>query len=138
MGLNLPIVTQTFGASEDLSWLGSEHGTSTADSITLRAADFVASFPTGIVPSGVVLGRVTASGLVVPYLAANSDGSQVAIGHLFTTVDLTNGNLIPIAANWANVSAALLWHGEVIVSKLPANHGLDNAAKAALAQIHYV
>lgn len=138
MGMQLGIVTQTLGAVEDQSWLGSAHGTSEADPITLSAAAFAASFPTGFVPSGVVLGKVTATGLYVPYLEGNADGSQTPVGHLFTSVDLTNGGLLPASANWANASAALLWHGEVIVAKLPANHGHTAAVTTALVRINYV
>jgi hypothetical protein len=134
MGLNLPIKTETFSATEDQSWLGSAHGTNEADPITLDADAFLASFPTGVVPSGVVLGRVTATGLYRPYVDGNVDGTEVARGHLFTTVDLGGTT----AAAVDKVGAALYWHGEVVEAKLPTNHGLNAAAKADLPQIRYV
>lgn len=138
MGMQLGLVTQTFTASEDQSWLGSAHGTNAADPITLNAASFVSAFPTGIIPSGVVLGKITATGRYAPYIDGNSDGTQTAVGHLLTTVDLTNGGLLPASANWANASAALFSHGQVVEAKLPTGHGLDAAGKVDLKLIQYV
>lgn len=134
MGLNLPLKTETFSPSEDHKWLGSAHGTKEADSITLDADAFLATWPSGIVPSGVVLGRVTATGLYRPYSNAAVDGTEVARGHLFTTTDL--GGTTAGAVD--KVGAALYWHGEVVEANLPASHGLDAAAKTDLNQIRYV
>lgn len=134
MGSNLAIVTEAFTAGENHTWLGSAHGTNTGDSITLDADSFLTTFPTGIVPSGVVLGKVTATGLYRQYVNANADGTEVAAGHLLTTTDLGGTT----AAQTDKVTAALMWHGEVIEAKLPTNHGLDAAAKADLPQIRYV
>lgn len=128
MGLNLAIRTQAFAAGEKQDWLGSSHGTQNADSITLDATLCIAIFATGIIPSGVVLGKVTATGRYAPYLTGSSDGSQVPLGHLFTTVDLTAG----ATQTAANTPAALFWHGEVIQANLPTNHGLDSGAITAL------
>ncbi len=134
MGLNLPIRTEVFSASEDQRWLGSAHGTNSADPITLDGDAFLATFPTGVVPSGVVLGKITATGLYRPYIDGNVDGTNVAAGHLFTTTDLGGTT----AAAVDKVGAALYWHGEVVEASLPANHGLNAAAKVDLPQIRYV
>lgn len=144
MGMLLGIKTETFTPAENQSWLGSAHGTQEMDSVTLDGDRFLAAFPTGIVPSGVVLARDLTSGLGVPYNPAyDSDtvaagvqpnGADVAIGHLFTTTDLGGTT----AATVGNTPASLYWHGEVVESKLPAGHGLDAAAKTKLAQIRYV
>ncbi len=138
MALNLSIVTQTFGANEDMTWLGSAHGTTMMDPVTLLASAFVASFPTGVVPSGVVLGKVTATGKYVPYLVGNGDGSQTPVGHLGGTVDFSQGSSNLASAAWTDVSAPLFFHGEVIVSKLPTNHGHTAAVTTALPLIKYV
>lgn len=134
--MRLNIGTEVFSANEDQSWLGSAHGTNEADSITLNGDLFLTLFPTGIVPSGVVLGKITATGLYVPYTDAgtNGVGSDVALGHLFTTVDLGGTT----AATVDRVAAAIFWHGEVVESKLPTGHGLTAAAKVDLNQIRYV
>lgn len=138
MGMNLTIVSQSFGASEDQSWLGSAHGTNMADPITLKASSFSATWPGGVVPSGVVLGKITASGLYAPYASGNVDGTQAPLGHLFTTVDFTQGTVNLPSASWTDTAAALYYHGSVIVSKLPANHGHTAAVTTALPLIKYV
>jgi hypothetical protein len=132
--MRLDIQTETFSASEDQSWLGSAHGTNECDSITLDGDAFLATWPDGIIPSGVVLGRVTATGLYQPYDDGVATGIEVARGHLFTTIDLGGTT----AGTVGNTPAALFWHGEVVEANLPADHGLDAAAKADLGQIRYV
>lgn len=138
MGMNLAIVTQTFGATEDQSWLGSSHGTNLGDPITLNAASFASAFPTGVVPSGVVLGKITATGLYAPYAAGNADGTQTPLGHLLTTHDFSQGIINLAAASWTNSSAPLFYHGEVIIAKLPAASGYVAAVATALPLIKYV
>lgn len=136
MGVNLPLVTQTFTAPEDQRWLGSAHGTNTADTVTLDADTFLTTFPTGIVPSGVTLGKVTASGKYRQYNNANADGTEVMAGHLLTTVDL-GGTTAATVTN--DIPAALYWHGEVVQAKLPTGHGLDAAGIVDMAgRIRYV
>ncbi|MGI8425445.1 MAG: head decoration protein [Actinomycetota bacterium] len=135
MGFNLTTSEKGY-LNENQSWLGKAHGTEECDSITLDADKFLAAFPTGIVPSGVLLGKITASGLYAPYTDAETHGAGtgVARGHLFTTVDLKGTT----AAAARDTVAALFWHGQVIEAKLPTGHGLDAAAKADLTQIRYV
>jgi hypothetical protein len=135
MGVNLVLTTQTFAPAEDQRWLGSAHGTIECDTITLDTDDLLTDFPTGIVPSGVVLGKVTATGLHRKYDDAAVDGTAVAVGHLFQTVDL-GGTTAGTTTD--KIPAALFWHGEVVEAKLPAGHGLDAAAKVDLARIRYV
>lgn len=123
--MKLPIQTEVFSASEDQSWLGSAHGTNEAESVTLDGDAFLTTWEDGIVPSGVVIAS-DGAGLFVPAL----DESAVApFYHLFTTTDIgtTAG---------AKVSAAGLWHGQVIVAKLPDDHGLN--ADTVVGQVNYV
>lgn len=133
MGFNLATTEKSY-SNENQSWLGKAHGTDECDSITLKGSAFVTAFPTGIVPSGVVLGRITATGLYAPYSDAAVDGTQVARGHLFTTTDLKGTT----SGTAKDMTAPLFWHGEVIEAKLPTGHGLDAAAKVDLNQIRYV
>lgn len=129
--MDLTVRDEVF-ASENRAWLGSQHGTESNRSITINAALFTAAthYPDGFIPSGVVLGRVTASGLYGPYDPAALDGRETAAGHLF--------NSTPVRAGATNIGAPLLDHGAVVESKLPAGHGLDAAAKTDLAgQIRY-
>lgn len=127
--MDLRIRSEQFTPSEDQSWLGSAHGTNEADTITLDGA-LLGDFEDGFVPSGIVLGRVTSTGLYGPYDPGAEDGRETARGHLFTTKGLNEGQ--------TRVPAALLWHGQVIVDRLPENHGLDTDAADALRQIDYV
>lgn len=121
----------TYASPEDQSWLGSAHGTNMANPITLDGDTFLATFTTGIVPSGVALGKVTATGLYVPYTDAGTHGagSDTMVGHLFTTLDLGGTT----AATVDKVAGAIFMHGEIIEAKLPTGHGLTAAGKADVA-----
>lgn len=126
--MDLTPTTTTYG-TDSKRWLGAEHGTNECESITLDPALMLAAFADGEIPSGVVLGRVTATGRYGPYSDAAGDGRQTARGHLFDTVKVTTGH---------NTGAALYWHGRVITAFLPTGHGLDAAAQVELAHIRYV
>lgn len=135
MGFDLSVETTTY-TGEDQSWLGSAHGTNNAWTGTLDASTFLATFTDGVVPSGVVLGRLTASpGKLVPYTdaATNGAGSDTAVGHLFTTTDLKGTT----AAAAKDTVVAVIDHGRVIEANLPTGHGLTAAAKADLTHIRY-
>lgn len=60
-----------------------------------------------------------------------SDGREVPVGFLAWSVKYDRNST-------GDISAALLWRGEVIVSKLPTNHGLDAAAQAALTKFRFI
>lgn len=116
---------------EDRSWLGSDHGTTATRSITLDPALFTKNthYPNGFIPSGTLLGEVTARpGVFGPYSNAASDGRQTAVGFLWNTTPVRDGQT-------TTVGAPLFEHGAVRVSKLPANSGLDTPARAELTHI---
>jgi len=129
MTMKLAIQREAYGSPENHKWLGSSHGADTWESLTLSAAAFAATFPTGVVPSGVVIRKVLATGLYVPY-AAGGIGERTF--HLATTVDLGVG------AAASDTPAAGMWHGQVVVAKLPTNHGLVAAAATAMKLVDYV
>lgn len=88
-------------------------------------------YPKGFIPSGIVLGRVTTGGRLGPYGNGLSDGRETAVGFLY--------NAIQVPANLATRMAvavvdcfAVIW-----VPRLPANHGLDTAARADLSLIKF-
>lgn len=112
---------------ENRAWLGSRDGTEFTETITLDTSAFTAGthYPNGYVASGTVLGKITATGLYGPYDNAASDGRQVADGFLF--------NSTPMRSGGPDVGAPLQWRGVIREAKLPANHGLDSAAKTDLA-----
>lgn len=121
MGVNIQIEAEEVFTNEDRSWLGARKGTDTCRSITLNSSLFLAAHTSakGAVPSGTVLGKVTATGLYGPYDPDGSDGREVAAGLLFSTTDLgAEGGVAD-----APVGAALLWEGIVKQSKLPAFTG---------------
>lgn len=114
--------------SEDRSWLASLHGTDDCQGATLDG-DLFGDFDDGIVPSGVVLGRVDASGLYGPYDDAAVDGREVARGHLFTTLSGVEAG--------RTVTGAILYRGRVFRNRLPTGAGLDAAGEADLDLIRY-
>lgn len=121
--MNIAPVTEAF-QNEDQSWLGSAHGTNAAPSITLDWSAFTAGthFPNGYFPSGLALGKITATGLYAPYVDANVDGTGVLAGFLLCSVDAPSTNI--------DVQGALLEHGRVIVAKLPIPSSVDANGKA--------
>lgn len=123
--------------------------------VTLDISKFTSGthYPNGYIPSGTVIGKVTASGLFGPYDAAASDGRQNAYG-------LTYGDARAIRQNGATavkVGTGAVVTGVVSVAKLPfptgsgttgSADGTSNtgtvtaansltAAKAALGQIRW-
>lgn len=126
--MNLTPVTEAWG-NEDLSWLGSAHGLEMADSVTLDRALLNAAWVTdGVVPAGVIVGLVTATGRYGPYDNAAVDGRAVAAGLLIG----------PVATGGAgNPVGAIISHGQVITAKLPATSGYDAAAEADLPLVQF-
>ena len=124
--MDITVRSEAFGV-EDRSWLGSAHGTEATRTITLDVSAFTAGthYPNGYIPSGTVLGRITATGLYGPYSNGGGGGLGDAAGFLFNSVNVTEGG--------PDVGAPLLEHGMVIEDKLPENSGLDANAVTDLA-----
>ena len=78
--MNLSPVTETF-YQDNQTWLGSAHGTDSARSITLDTSAFTEGthYPNGYFPSGLPLGKITASGKYGPYSASPSEVQTVTI-----------------------------------------------------------
>lgn len=114
--------TTTYG-TDDQSWLGSAHGTTATDTITLDVSlfDEATHYPDGWINSCVGLGKVAATGLYGPYDDAALDGRQVGEGVLYAWVAISSGN---------DVGAALMRHGKIRRSRMPANSGIDAAFEA--------
>ncbi|WP_336790451.1 potassium transporter [Gordonia malaquae] len=100
--------TESFGAG-DQSWLGSRHGTDVAKTVTLAPAAWSAKIVDGRIKSGEPYAMK--AGLAVPYASGASDGTEVIAGFLLTdqSVDAARGN----------IAAPGVWHGRIILSKLP-------------------
>jgi hypothetical protein len=68
-------------AVEDHSWLGSRHGTDATRTITLDLSLFSSTthYPNGYLPSGMVLGKVTSTGLWGPYSGTTEEVQSVTV-----------------------------------------------------------
>lgn len=128
---DISVRSKAYG-NEDQRWIGPGGISALEDNATITvdrsAFDLVTAFPNGYLPSGIVLGKITASGLYGPYDDAAVDGRAVAAGFLAVTVEAD-----PASAATADIVAALYWHGEVVEAFLPTGHGLDAAGRADLA-----
>jgi hypothetical protein len=120
----------TYLTNEDQRWIGDLSTWESNESITIDRSAFnlTVTFPNGFIPSGVVLGKITATGLYGPYDNAAVDGREVAVGFLAVTVAAPTA-----AAATQDIAAALYWKGRVIESMLPTGHGLDAAGRTDLA-----
>lgn len=130
--------------TEKRSWLLSPHGTEPGAtlSITLDVSAFTAAthYPNGYLMSGIVLGKITASGLYGPYNDSLSTGQEVAAGILFSSVKVPN-----TADTTKDVGAGLLVHGFVseaklllVVANAATGRGyIDSAGKTDLKLIHF-
>lgn len=136
---------------EDRSWLQTANLESLFTvGVTLQISAFTAAthYPNGYIPSGTVLGLITAQStggalVVGPYDDTAADGRQVAQGILFSAVRVWN----PLGAPLTKVGAASLvaW-GVVSSSKLPFNSSnastgrgyIDAAGQVDLPRLHFV
>lgn len=86
----------------------------------------VLAFTTGTaLPSGTVLGKITASGKLTKYVAANSDGSQTAYAVMLTDVPASQASGdVPIVTHERDC--------EVIGAILNGGAGVDAAGKVSL------
>lgn len=122
--------TETWTA-EDRSWLGSRDGTDVTQTVTLDTSTFTEAthFPDGYIPSGTVLGRITATGLYGPYDNAAGDGRETAVGFLYSNTKVRTGG--------PDVGAPIHWRGVIRAARLPRltteTGGLDVAAQTDLA-----
>lgn len=100
----------------DRSWLLAEPDYK--PNITLDISKFTGAthFPDGYIPSGTVVGLITASGMFGPYDGAAADGTQTAYG-------LTYGDVRAIRQDGSTASqvgtSAVVYDCAVSVSKLP-------------------
>lgn len=124
-------------APESRGWLRGPHGTEpgTTPSITLDLSLFTKAdhYPEGFIKSGIVLGKVTATGLYGPYKSDLTDGRQTAKGLAFNSVSVRDGQ--------TKALNALVVHAFVEPSRLPYSGAiagaLDNAARTALSLIYW-
>lgn len=139
---DISVFTQQF-PTENLTWDLSALEVPYVEGGTLDVSKFTQAqhYPNGYIPSGTVLGVVTASGLLAPYLDSASDGTQTAVGILRASVSVVQLN----GTVKSKVGCAVLkaW-GVVSSSKLPLNSTnaaaggfIDANGKADLPHIHF-
>jgi hypothetical protein len=134
-------VSSTAYQVEKRSWyLGTADDPGFTESITLDVSAFnAAHYPNGYIPSGTVLGTITATGKAGPYLAAGTGGLDTATGILFSAVKIPN-----LADLTKDVGGAMLVaFAAVKVSKLPFTSSttsggfIDAAGQADLSKIYF-
>lgn len=128
-GTNVPQMTA--------SGAGLTGGTTPAVAVTTATGGVVAHFPNGYIPSGTVIGQVTATKLYGPYDDTAVDGRQVAYGITFgdCRVVRQNGTTAPKVG-----TGAVVYDAVVSAAKLPFQAGpgaIDTAGKADLVQIRF-
>lgn len=137
MSTDISLQTTTYQVG-NRSWLLKEPDDFKAN-VTLDISKFTAGthYPNGYIPSGVVLGKVTASGLFGPYDSSASDGRQTAYG-------ITYGDVRAVRQNGSTATkvgtGAVVADAVVSVAKLPFQSGagaVDSGAKTALGQIRF-
>ncbi len=106
---------------------------------TLDISKFTAGthFPNGFIPSGTVVGKLTAGGKCGPYSNAASDGTETAYGVTYGDARVTRAN----GTNATQVGISVVVSDAIIsAGKLPFTSGtgsIDTAGKADLAQIRW-
>lgn len=112
----------------DQTWLGSEHGTTNARSVTIVTSSLTAAthFPNGFIPSGTPLAQFTGgpnAGKYTVYTPGGASGAGTLTGFLLDSVPIRN------AAQ--DCVGALHDHGRIVTAKLPIP--IDAAGQAAVA-----
>jgi hypothetical protein len=116
---DIGVFSQPFQA-EDRSWLLSEFEDAYCPGLTLDISKFTQAthYANGFIPSGTVLGLVTATGLYGPYDDTAADGRQTATGILVGSVRAIN----PLGGALAKVGGAqVVYNAVVSVARLPFN-----------------
>jgi hypothetical protein len=130
---------------EKRSWLivqpgASGTGETEGGLLDISALTAATHYPNGYVPSGLVLGIITATGLYAPYNDTLANGQETAAGILFSSVKVPN-----TADTTKDVGIAVITaFATVKISKLPIAGGAtgrgyyDAAAKVDLKNINFI
>jgi hypothetical protein len=110
VGFDIKVETEEFLGNEDRRWIGTRDGFNNCRSITLDASAFLAAHVNvkGAVPSGILLGKITATGLYAPYAGAASEAQLLTRTSTGGTVTLNiDGEVTAaVAASAAGFTAA--------------------------------
>lgn len=119
----------TSTVNENQTWIGNGGmpiGQPRSIVLDRSAFDFAAVFTEGHIPSGIGLGKVTATGMYAPYAPAGANGTEVLAGYLFASIPVDSDST-------GDLAGALFWSGEVIEANLPADDTTDANGKADVA-----
>jgi len=111
-------------------------GTVPSAAVSTGTAGVNGHYANGYIPSGTVLGKVTATGLYGPYDSSAGDGRATATGILFADCRVVRQN----GTTATKVGSSQLVRGDVRVSKLPFQAGagaIDSDAKTDLSLIRF-
>jgi len=113
--MNLAVESETLATDQNMSWLASKHGTDATSNVDglLDGAALLAIYTDGFAKAGTILAKNTSTGRYVPFDHAGSNGTNTAVGILYTTVKVTNR-----AGTAINTPFAMLRHGQVYTAKL--------------------
>lgn len=124
-------------SGDDLSWLGSRHGTETPQTCTIVTATLTAGthYPNGFVPAGMPLGKFTSGGNAGKFGLLNasaSDGSQTLWGFLLHSQEVLDST--------QNITASLIERGRIKLFNLPVMYSslLTSGVQAANPRFVYV
>jgi hypothetical protein len=134
-------VTTTSYQVSNRSWLVGLHGTEYTPTVLLDVSAFTAAthYPNGYLLSGIVLGKITATGLYAPYNDSLATGVEVAAGILFSDEKVPD-----LSDTTKDCSGAILLHGFVKATKLSIANGatgrgyIDANGQADLKNIIFV
>lgn len=121
----------------DRRWLLAEPDVKFNETLDISKFTSGTHYPNGYIPSGTVVGRVTATGLVGPYLDAASDGTQTAVGITYDDARVVRQN--GTSATKVGV-AVVTFDTAVSVAKLPFASGagaIDANGQADLRNINF-
>lgn len=115
--MDFSIETTATGGS-DLTWLASSHGQDAGQPGTLNLTSLASAINTfGIIPSGVAVGKITATGQYGLYTSGASNGTEVLAGYVLS--DVNARNLANVTNPSGKAAFALLYHGAIKRSRLP-------------------
>lgn len=107
MALDIAVMSESFPGNEDRSWARSKHGFQTCRSVTLDVSTFQVDHLTakGAIPSGCVLGKITATGKYGPYGGNAAEVQQLVVDASGGTYTITfDGETTAAIANNATAS----------------------------------
>lgn len=118
--------------NEDQRWLkgGTLHAPADDGLLDLSAFTAGTHYPNGYFPSGLFVGRITATGLLGPYSDAGAGGLDTCVGILLTSVPVRDGST-------GDIGCALAVRCDVITNYLPTNSGITTAARADLTHVRF-